>query len=599
MNTHTSHLDPRTGSRPRPGAASAVIRRRCACGTHATAGGECSECAKKREVLQRAATSSEQVESEESVPGIVHDVLRSPGRPLDRSTRAYFEPRFGADFSRVRVHTDAKAVESARAINASAYTAGRDVVFDAGRLAPETSSGRRLLAHELTHVLQQGPVERSASLGMTSPRDRCEVEAERNANAIEHGLPLRATTPPPAPAMVVARDGTVPVMRPPPAVRRPQAVPPPRTAPALRAGPGAPGQPTREESAQRAMAAEYNLTTEEMFERANQAPDADAAREELERPVATLKRGGTAPSFVTVSPQSQTIQIGGGEARSAGNLKVVYKPHAFHVLDAIQNDVAAATSSSQLLDVFKAYFPESVIRFGGTIAGRTDFGATVSLKRTTEFRPQTLDPGGAARTLEFVTAASKKVGTGVNTSLDLIIRTLIQEHDEHEERQDQRRKKRFAEEDKNKPCTTKDVPRKGGSPDQDHHDAYARKVTGADTDFQIVAPDGKTQCTTDGLDRSMLAAKSVWEVKTRHEWATSYGIPGAIFAPYFSGRPNAPDAPDPESGQGRINKIEEQRQRCLDVTDRCGYRYSYAFETKEAYEFMKGLWNQKPPCFHR
>ena len=77
------------------------------------------------------------------------------GQPLAESERAYFEPRFGADFSRVRVHTGAQAAESSRAVNAKAYTLGQDVVFGIGQYAPKTSQGRRLMAHELAHVVQQ------------------------------------------------------------------------------------------------------------------------------------------------------------------------------------------------------------------------------------------------------------------------------------------------------------------------------------------------------------------------------------------------------------------------------------------------------------
>jgi len=89
-----------------------------------------------------------------SVPPIVHEVLRSPGHPLDPATRAFMEPRFGHDFSRVRVHADARAAESARSVNALAYTVGRDLVFASNLYAPQTD-GRRLLAHELVHVVQQ------------------------------------------------------------------------------------------------------------------------------------------------------------------------------------------------------------------------------------------------------------------------------------------------------------------------------------------------------------------------------------------------------------------------------------------------------------
>ncbi|KAF5424756.1 protein of unknown function (DUF4157) [Candidatus Methanomarinus sp.] len=77
------------------------------------------------------------------------------GQPLSKSERAYFEPRFGADFSQVRLHSDAQASESARALNAKAYTLGQDVVFGTGQDTPGTSEGRRLMAHELTHVVQQ------------------------------------------------------------------------------------------------------------------------------------------------------------------------------------------------------------------------------------------------------------------------------------------------------------------------------------------------------------------------------------------------------------------------------------------------------------
>ncbi|MCX6028844.1 MAG: DUF4157 domain-containing protein [Chloroflexi bacterium] len=79
----------------------------------------------------------------------------SGGAPLPEEMRAFFEPRFGHDFSRVRVHTGAEAAKSARSVNALAYTLGRDIVFAAGQYAPETDAGRNLIAHELAHVIQQ------------------------------------------------------------------------------------------------------------------------------------------------------------------------------------------------------------------------------------------------------------------------------------------------------------------------------------------------------------------------------------------------------------------------------------------------------------
>lgn len=90
-----------------------------------------------------------------AAPPIVHEVLESPGQPLDRLTRGFMESRLAYNFGGVRIHADARAAESARAVNALAYTVGRHVVFGAGQYAPGTAQGQRLLAHELVHTAQQ------------------------------------------------------------------------------------------------------------------------------------------------------------------------------------------------------------------------------------------------------------------------------------------------------------------------------------------------------------------------------------------------------------------------------------------------------------
>ncbi|OBF33682.1 hypothetical protein A5724_19220 [Mycobacterium sp. ACS1612] len=113
-------------------------------------------------------------------PGIVTDVLNSPGQPLDTATRSYMESRFGQDFGDVRVHTDSTAARSAAAIDAHAYTVGCDIVFGAGQYAPGTSQGGKLLAHELTHTVQQtaGGIQRCGD--HTSPGCIC-AEEKRDA----------------------------------------------------------------------------------------------------------------------------------------------------------------------------------------------------------------------------------------------------------------------------------------------------------------------------------------------------------------------------------------------------------------------------------
>src|SRR5579859_1158590 len=105
-----------------------------------------------------------------NVSGIVEQVAHSHGHPLDPATRSFFESRLGHNFSHVRVHTGPEAAASARSINALAYTAGSDIVFAHGRYSPHTDDGKRLLAHELAHTIQQSSrasriVRRSPDLG--------------------------------------------------------------------------------------------------------------------------------------------------------------------------------------------------------------------------------------------------------------------------------------------------------------------------------------------------------------------------------------------------------------------------------------------------
>ncbi|HEX6369535.1 MAG TPA: DUF4157 domain-containing protein [Longimicrobium sp.] len=142
------------------------------------------------------------------MPPIVHDVLRSPGRPLDPETRAFFEPRLGVDLGRVRIHTGATAAESARAVHAQAYTVGHSVVMDEGRFSPHTASGQKLLAHELAHVVQQGSAPPIPS-----------VRAASGAHEREAGQAEAAAQPLP----ILSRDAS-------PEVLARQAEPAPQTA---------------------------------------------------------------------------------------------------------------------------------------------------------------------------------------------------------------------------------------------------------------------------------------------------------------------------------------------------------------------------------
>lgn len=151
--SHSNNLKSAASVANLTGRAAGCLQRKCDCG------GTCDDCKIKDEDAQHAKVQMKAtwpaITGGFEAPPIVHEVLRSPGRPLDAVARAFMEPRFGHDFSKVRVHTDATAAESARAVGARAYTVGSNVVFGAGEFAPGSRRGQRLLGHELTHVVQQ------------------------------------------------------------------------------------------------------------------------------------------------------------------------------------------------------------------------------------------------------------------------------------------------------------------------------------------------------------------------------------------------------------------------------------------------------------
>ncbi|KAF5424184.1 MAG: protein of unknown function (DUF4157) [Candidatus Methanocomedens sp.] len=124
----------------------------------------------EEEELQAKATSGR---ISEVTPNLESNILslKGGGKPLPENDRAFFEPRFGQDFSQVRLHTDTRAAESARTVNARAFTAGRDVVFGAGQYTVQTLKGKRLLAHELTHVMQQKGENKSSKSAILKSLD--------------------------------------------------------------------------------------------------------------------------------------------------------------------------------------------------------------------------------------------------------------------------------------------------------------------------------------------------------------------------------------------------------------------------------------------
>jgi outer membrane protein OmpA-like peptidoglycan-associated protein len=150
---------------------------------------KCAACEEQDKLQKKEAQTVQSIGGE--APARVHEVLHSSGQPLDAATRAYFEPRFGRDFSRVRVHADTAAAQSAREVNAHAYTVGYNIVFGVGRFAPATQEGRRLIAHELTHVVQQSGLDHAARQ-VTRIRNAHDAEGQAKV-AAPSVLPMRST----------------------------------------------------------------------------------------------------------------------------------------------------------------------------------------------------------------------------------------------------------------------------------------------------------------------------------------------------------------------------------------------------------------------
>jgi len=173
----------------------------------------------KRENRQGDTPPTENHRVVTAVPPIVNEVLRTSGKPLDPTTRTFMEAGFGHDFGHVRLHTDTKAAVSARAIDALAYTVGGDIAFADGKYQPGTAAGKRLLAHELTHVLQQGtltPSEPARLAGGLASRmggltNGSEAEADRAAEDTVLGRRPASVAPEGGPRLQREAFGAPPV----------------------------------------------------------------------------------------------------------------------------------------------------------------------------------------------------------------------------------------------------------------------------------------------------------------------------------------------------------------------------------------------------
>ena len=191
------------GGRIIPHAAMPALQRKCACSDSEE---KCAACKEEEKGTIHRMPASHGTPA--AVPAIVHRVINNPGRPLDAATRAFMEPRFGFDFSRVRIHADSQSAQSARSIKALAYTVNNSIAFGAGSYAPHTAAGRRLLAHELAHVVQQGSASPlpDDKLTLGAVNDPTEADADRSAAAVLSGQSPKLSHPRLSSAPVIRRS---------------------------------------------------------------------------------------------------------------------------------------------------------------------------------------------------------------------------------------------------------------------------------------------------------------------------------------------------------------------------------------------------------
>jgi hypothetical protein len=305
-----------------------------------------------------------------SAPAGVGEVLRSPGEPLDAATRGYLEPRFGHDFGRVRVHADDRAAASARAVDALAYTFSNHIVFAAGRYQPGTADGQRLLRHELTHVVQQSGSPAVSSVSAATEVGASDSPFEAEARRWEHSDSAPVTPS----GQVVARQTVEAEPSEPEPLEREEAEPEvfgaePEAIPEEEAEALTPGERSlppellrqlieaRRDLEREALARQRPpLVTETAPRVAPDNPDRHRLEDldrwyydpyfkrelegfvfDLERPIATLDRGGAPPSFTTTEPARRIIVHWRGY-----EFDLPVRPQRFHILDAIRDAVERA-----------------------------------------------------------------------------------------------------------------------------------------------------------------------------------------------------------------------------------------------------------------
>jgi hypothetical protein len=521
-----------------------VLQRACACGNHTLAGGECEACRNKREgTLQRAAINSPPVGE---APPIVHEALRSPGQPLDAATRAFMEPRFGHDFSQVRVHTDARAAESARAVGALAYSVGRDVVFGARQYASTRPSSTYLLAHELAHVtqaraagepssVQARPDSSSAGLAPVwriSANPLTERQADRMAQMVMLGAPV-SEKPIPASAIHLYPD------------ERPTEPPPPAQPAAAAAAPPEPG----------AMA---------------------------NRLVEWYNAGLLAPPFRPADvPEIPPLPVRSEQAGSMGLTPIIAGAAPLLAPGPTAPVAPPAAPPVRLVPPLPSGpVPRPAPPVAGPLRwlGPIGVGIIILLTPTPtappwmdETNPITGEPYSSPEEYEWVgrlTPAQREYLRQLDAARRLEPDPTIENDPAPTELPSPLPQPAPREEEEERGCNSGDIPRRGGN---SRHDAYATKVTGSSFDYLVVAPP-LLAIAYDGLK---VNTRQVWEVKVGYGW-------------FFN--------PAMQSIRDRkLAEFDAQKNLGLSVASACRYTHLWSIPDPWVAGLLNARWGGLPP----
>ncbi|HWQ69267.1 MAG TPA: DUF4157 domain-containing protein [Patescibacteria group bacterium] len=565
---------------------SGLLQRKCACGNHTMAGGECEECSKKKPLgLQTKLQVNEPGDSYEqeadriadqvmaapvrstlsgappriqrfsgqssgqmgAAPASVDHALACPGRLLEPALRQDMEQRFGYDFSHVRVHSGTAAAQSARDVNAHAYTVGQDIVFGASRFAPGTQEGRRLLAHELAHTTQAGRPGANRII-----HRRGAVTARPAAPAIYNYWRMPGYSGSAADQAYLNRLGA-------------------GNAVVAPSGPSGRAVAPSEVCTDIGRGTDWGACAAYRESQAHFRVRQRIRTEEAERPHIVLMRGGSA-SDAFIKKGTQTT------ATFHDRPSYTYTPRFFHVIDAMEHDFDLSTSYVGDRILYMLYFPElQHPKIEGFTQADVEFLTRTARARVT-FDP---DPQSVPERLKALQQILNRRVARIRAR----VRKMQEERllAEAETATLTHKGKQRLE----GACDWKTVERKGG---HDRHDTYAKHVGkekgygNVKRELQYTTPEGVSY----SFDVYNPANKShVWEVKTMHDWA---GPDKIAIAPRIVRDKNA-QLPNMSE---RIASLESQRLKGLYVATRCGLVFRYAFDNCEAYRGFKQQWILPP-----